>query len=103
MEKSNFFLHRVCISVGCNRIFSKDLKLPINSYFCGPDWVILSWLKKKIKKNKEELKFFFFRRRIFISIGCKRIFLKELKLSINSYFFPPDRVILSRLKKNKEK
>ena len=60
MENRNFFFCRwVCISVGCNRIFLKDLKLPINSYFCRPDRIILSRLKK-IKKNKEISKFFFF-------------------------------------------
>ena len=59
MEKSKFFFcRRVWISVRCKRIFLKDLQLPINPYFCRPDRVTLSRLKK-IKKNMEITKFFF--------------------------------------------
>ena len=58
MEKSIFFRRQVCVSAGRKRIFLKDLKLPINSYFCRSDRVILSRLKK-IKKNMEKLKFVF--------------------------------------------
>ena len=60
---------------------------------------------KSVKKNKEKcekIDFFLFRRRLCISVGCKCIFFKYLKLPIKSYFCRPDRVILSRLKK-KEK
>ena len=100
MEKSKFFLSPGLHIVGCKRIFLKDLILPINSYFCRPDRVLLRRLKRK-KKNMEK-SIFFFRRRVCISAGCKRIFLKDLKLPINSYFFRLDRVILRRLKKIKK-
>ena len=44
----------------------------------------------------------FFCRRVWISVRCKYIFLKYLKLPIYLYFCRPDRTILGRLKK-KEK
>ena len=49
----------VWISVGSSYIFLKVLKLPINSYFCPPDRIILSRLKK-IRKNMEKSKIFFY-------------------------------------------
>ena len=54
MEKSQFFFcRRVWISVESMPIFWKILKLPVNPYFCRPDPIILSRLKK-IKKNMEK-------------------------------------------------
>ena len=36
---------------------------------------------------------FFFRRWVCMSVGCKHIILKDLKLPFNPYFFRNDRVI----------
>ena len=82
------------ILVGCKRIFLKDLKLPVDSYFCRPDRIILSQLKK-IKKIE-----FFFRRWVWISVWCKLIILKDLKLPINPYFYRPDQVIKKKKNNN---
>ena len=54
-----FFRRRVWISVGSSHIFLKALKLPINPYFCRPNRIILSRLKKG-KKNIEKSKIFFY-------------------------------------------
>ena len=48
IEKSKFFFcRRVGILLWCKPIFLKDLTLPIIPYFCRPDRVTLSRLKKK--------------------------------------------------------
>ena len=59
MVKSKFFFRRlICISIDSSHIFVKVLKLPINFYFCRSNYIILSRLRKKIKKNMEKSKIF---------------------------------------------
>ena len=97
MEKSIFFRRRVCILAGSKRIFLKDLKLPINSFFWARSGNI-----KSVKKNKEKygkIKIFFFLPRVSISVGCKHVFLKDLKLPINPYFCRTEKVIKKKLEK----
>ena len=99
--------HNSKLYKGIKFIFGRYLKfiLKLSKFNYIVDWIILSRLKN-IKKNMEKSNsfffFFFFCRRVCISVGCKRIFLKDLKLPLNSYFCRSDRVILSRLKKIKK-
>ena len=51
----------------------------------------------------EKIEIFVFYCRVWISVGSSHIFLKSLKLPINPNCRPPDRIILGRLKKQKEK
>ena len=92
------FSHRVCISVGGKHNFLKDLKLHVNPFFLSDRSINIkeklknkSSIKKNITKNMEIP--------TCISAVWKLIILMDLKLSINSYFCRPDRVILSRLRK----
>ena len=55
------------------------------------DWIIIS-IKKIKHKNIEKSKFFF-RRRVWILVGCKRIFLKDLKLPLNSGLATRNRIL----------
>ena len=96
-----FFRRWVWITAGCKHIFLKHLKFSIHRCFCRPK----SDNIKPVKKNKEKsgkIENIFFCRRVWLSVGCKHIFLKYLKLPIYLYFCGPDRVILSRLKKIKK-
>ena len=58
-EKEIFVFHRQGLDIGIRPIFWKVLKLPINPYFCRPDRIILSLLKK-IKKNMKKTETIFF-------------------------------------------
>ena len=87
--------------MGSRPIFGKALKFPIHPYFCRLDRIILCRLKK-IKKNIEKSKIIFFGSwfRYRWEVGP---FSERLKFPIYPYFFSVDGIILSRLKKNKEK
>ena len=82
--------------------FLKGLEITYQSIFLS----IRSDNVKSVKKNKEKyekIQIFVFCRHVWISVESCQIFLKVLKLTIHSYFCPPDRIILSWLIKNKEK
>ena len=100
MEKSNFFLSPGLHIGRVYAHFLKEIEITYQFIFLSARSCNIKSVKK-IKKNMKKSNFFF-RRQVCISPGCQRIFLKDLKLSINSYFGRPDRVILSRLKKKKK-
>ena len=67
--------------------FLKGLEIPYQFFFSARLGNI-----KSAEKNKEQygnIEMFFFRSRVCLSAWYKRIFLKDLKFPINSYFFSP--------------
>ena len=70
----------------------------------GYRWEVGSFSEKL--KNKEKYQIIennFFQLWVWISVGSRSIFWKTLKFPIYPYFCRLDRIILNRLKRNKEK
>ena len=100
MEKSKFFLSPG-LDVGQKQSrFFKGLEITYLFIFLSAQSNNINI--KSVKKNNEKygkIKKIFFRRCVCISVGCKHILLKDLKLPIYPYFCWPNRTILSWLKK----
>ena len=100
MKNPKYFLRRWdWISVESSHIFLKVLKLHINRYFDPHYRIILSWLTKLRKIWRKPI--YFLPSCAWISVGYSHIFSKFLKLPINPYFRPLDRIILNQLEKIK--
>ena len=103
MEKSKFLFILAVFGYRSEVVtFFEGLEITYQSIFLFARSHNTMSVKKNIEKYRK-IEIFVFCRRLWISVESSQILLKVLKLPINAYFCPPDRIILSGLKKNKEK